>query len=231
MAREQLKKPRGDFGLNPHSLLLFQGQVYIPSGLRKKLVEYKHRLPAYGHQGVRKILDRVARVYYFPEIRKVVKNMVRNCDTCIRNKAARHAPYSELKIYTIPPQPWKSIAMDFVVKLLLSKEPWIGHEYDSILVITDRLTKYVYMVLYNESSTAETLLQVFLRIIIANHGMPREIISDRDKLFTSKFWTTLMALLGTKRKLSSVFYPQTDRQTERINQTMEVYLHCYVNYK
>jgi hypothetical protein len=231
MAREQLKKPRGDFGLNPHGLLLFQERAYVPSGLRKELVEHEHGLPAHGHQGVRKTLDRVSRTYYFPGIRKVVKDVVRNCDTCIRNKAARHAPYGELKTYTTPPQPWKSIAMDFVVKLPLSKEPWTGHEYDSILVITDRLTKYAYMVPYNESSTAETLSQVFLRTIIANHGMPREVISDRDKLFTSKFWTTLMALLGTKRKLSSAFHPQTDGQTERINQTMEAYLRCYVNYK
>ena len=100
--------------------------------------------------------------------------------------------------------------MDFVVKLSLSKELWIGHEYNSILVITDRLTKYTYIILYNESSTAKILLQVFFRIIITNHGMSREIISDRDKLFTLKFWTILIALLGTKRKLLLVFHPQTD---------------------
>ena len=103
MAREQLKKPRGDFGLNPHGLLLFQGRAYVPSGLRKELVEHEHGLPAHGHQGVRKTLDRVSRTYYFPGIRKVVKDMVRNCDTCIRNKAARYTPYGELKIYTTPP--------------------------------------------------------------------------------------------------------------------------------
>jgi GT2 family glycosyltransferase len=121
--------------------------------------------------------------------------------------------------------------MDFVIKLSLLKEPWIGYEYNSILVITDRLTKYIYIVLYNKSSTAEILLQVFLRIIIANHGISREIISDRDKLFILKFWTTLMALLGTKRKLSSAFYLQIDGQTERVNQIMEVYLYYYINYK
>jgi hypothetical protein len=121
--------------------------------------------------------------------------------------------------------------MDFVVKLPLSREDWTGQEYDSILVITDRLTKYAYMIPYRESGTAKDLSRVFLREIIANHGTPEEIISDRDKLFTSKFWTTLMALLGTKRRMSTAFHPQTDGQTERINQTMEAYLRCYVNYK
>jgi hypothetical protein len=61
--------------------------------------------------------------------------------------------------------------------------------------------------------------------------MPREIISDRDKLFILKFWTILMALLGMKRKLLLAFHPQIDGQTERVNQIMEAYLHYYINYK
>ena len=60
----------------------------------------------------------------------------------------------------------------------------------------------------------EILLQVFLRIIITNYGISREIILDRDKLFILKFWTTLMVLLGIKGKLLSAFHSQTDRQTE-----------------
>jgi transposase InsO family protein len=130
-----------------------------------------------------------------------------------------------------PSQPWKSIAWDFVVKLPLSREPVTGVEYDSILVITDRLTKYAYMLPFKEKCTAEDLAYTYLRIVVANHGTPDEIISDRDKLFTSKFWTTLIALLGTKHKMSTAFHPQTDGQTERLNQTMEAYLRCYVNYK
>ncbi|APA13902.1 hypothetical protein sscle_11g086720 [Sclerotinia sclerotiorum 1980 UF-70] len=70
-----------------------------------------------------------------------------------------------------------------------------------------------------------------MRNIVSIHDIPDEIISDKDKLFTSKFWSTLMALLGIKRKLSTAFHPQTDGQTERLNQTMEAYLRCYINYK
>ena len=92
---------RGDFGLNPHSLLLFQGQVYILSGLRKELAKYEYGLPAYRYQRMRKTLDRIARVYYFPGIRKVIKDIVRNCNTYIWNKVARYTPYSKLNIYTI----------------------------------------------------------------------------------------------------------------------------------
>ncbi|KFY32530.1 hypothetical protein V493_00106 [Pseudogymnoascus sp. VKM F-4281 (FW-2241)] len=97
---------------------------------------------------------------------------------------------------------WKSIALDFIVKLPPSKDPLTGVEYDSILVITERLTKYGKFIPYLEASDAEALVYTFLRVILADHGLPEEIISDRDKLFTSKFWKSLMALLGTNYKLA-----------------------------
>lgn len=220
-----------DFSKNNQGLILFQGRIYIPSSVRKAFVTEFHGLPAHGHQGIAKTLARLSRHYYFPGMRKTVKETVSGCDTCIRNKANRHAPYGLMKSPNTPSQPWKSIALDFVVKLPLSVDPITGIEYDSITVITDRLTKYAYMVPFLESSDAEQLAHLLMRVIVANHGAPDEIISDRDKLFTSHFWKTFVNLLGVKHKLSTAFHPQTDGQTERINQTMEAYLRCYVNYR
>jgi hypothetical protein len=78
---------------------------------------------------------------------------------------------------------WTSIALDFIVKLLLSRDPKTGIEYDSILVVTDSLIKYTYMILYLEASIAEDLVYAFLRVIVANHNTLEEMISDRDKHF------------------------------------------------
>ena len=119
--------------------------------------------------------------------------------------------------------------MDFIVKLPRSKEPLTGAIYDSIWVTMERLTKYAYMIPYKEGSTADELAYMFTRHIYANHGLPDEFITDRDKLFVSKFWKTLMAQLGVHHKLSSAYHPQTDGQTERTNQTLEAYLRTYVN--
>jgi hypothetical protein len=79
------------------------------------------------------------------------------------------------------------VALDFITKLLLSKEPLTGISYDSILVIVDRLTKYVHLMLYREALIAEDLAYVFNKTIIAEHGILDKIILDRDKLFTLKF--------------------------------------------
>jgi hypothetical protein len=81
--------------------------------------------------------------------------------------------------------PWTLIALDFVVKLLLSRDLITGVKYDFILVVTDRLTKYIYIILYLEANTAEDLAYMFLRVVVANHNALEKIISDRNKFFIS----------------------------------------------
>jgi hypothetical protein len=203
--------------------------VYIPSGMRKEFVREQHSLPAHGHQGIARTFDRLAKDYYFPGMRKQVEKVVSECDLCNKSKASRHAPYGLLQPPPVPGKAWGSVAFDFIVKLPASKEPMTKATFDSIWVVTDRLTKYAYFVPYNESSDASDLAYAFLKIVVSQHGLPDEIISDRDKLFTSKFWKSLMAQLGANHKLSTAFHPQTDGQTERLNQTLEQYLRSYVN--
>jgi hypothetical protein len=82
--------------------------------------------------------------------------------------------------------------LDFIIKLPPSKEALTGVVYDSILVVTDRLTKYAYFIPYKEGLTAEELVYTFNRNIITNYEIPEEIISNRDKLFISKFWKSLI---------------------------------------
>ena len=76
-------------------------------------------------------------------------------------KANKHLPYRLLKSLPILKGAWKLIALDFIVKLLLLKDPLIGIEYDLILVIIERLTKYRYFIPYLEVSDVEALTYTF----------------------------------------------------------------------
>jgi hypothetical protein len=185
----------------------------------------------HGHQGIEKTLERLTRNYFFPGMRKTVERIVTECEDCARNKASRHLPYGQLKNPDVPKRAWDSITIDFITKLPKSIEPMTGIQYDSILVIVDRLTKFAYFLPHKEECTAEDFAYIFQRTVLSNHQMPAEIISDRDKIFTSRFWRTLTALLGTNHKLSTSYHPQTDGQTERINQILEQYLRFYVDFK
>ena len=120
--------------------------------------------------------------------------------------------------------------MDFIVKLPKSEDISTEMRYDNILVVVDKLTKYVHLIPYKEDFIVKQTTYIILDKVMRYHGILESIMSDRDKIFRSNFWKMLMAEIGTKIKLSTAYYSQTDRQTERTNQTLETYLRHYVNY-
>jgi hypothetical protein len=98
------------------------------------------------------------------------------------------------------------VALDFVIKLPLFKKLITGVIYDSIMVVTDRLTKYAYFIPYLENSLAEDLAYMFYKHVVANYGFPQRIISNRDKLFISRFWKSLIDLSGVYHKLLTAYH-------------------------
>ena len=111
-----------------------------------------------------------------------------------------------------------------------SRDELTNTVYNEILVITDKLTKQSIFEPWREDWGAEELATTFVRRVYSQHGLPHTIISDRDALFTSKFWQSAMSQLGTKLNIATKSHAQTDGQTERLNQTLEVYLRCFINY-
>jgi hypothetical protein len=117
----------------------------------------------------------------------VVKEIISKYNIYIRNKASCYILYRIIQSLDIPKTPWTSIILDFVVKLLLLQDLIIGVEYNSILVITDRLIKYTYIILYLEASIAEDLVYIFLKVVVANYSALEKMISDKNKFFISRF--------------------------------------------
>ncbi|RFU81252.1 hypothetical protein TARUN_954, partial [Trichoderma arundinaceum] len=212
-----------------NGLPMINDKIWVPEELRRKVVRAVHVHPLHGHKGIRKTKEQVQRYYTFDGIKKQVQHVVSHCDLCQRAKAGRHKPYGLLQPLPVPERPWESISFDHITKLPPSKEPVTGITYDSIFVVVDRLTKMSYFIPYKEASTAEELAYVFARFVTANHGLPGEMISDRGSTFVSKFWKALNNRLGTHHKASTAHHPQTDGQTERINQIVKDYLVHYIN--
>jgi transposase InsO family protein len=112
--------------------------------------------------------------------------------------------------------------MDFIESLPMS------YGYLVILVIIVRFTKYNHFLSIKHPFTTASIAQTILDNIVKLHCIPKTIVSDRDKVFTSYFWTELFKLLHTELKLSSSYHPQTDGQIERVNQCLEMFLRCLV---
>jgi hypothetical protein len=98
-----------------------------------------------------------------------------------------------------------------------------------ILVVVDKFTKYNHFIALKHPFTAAGVAKVFLENIYKLHGMPTVIISDRDKIFTSNLWKELFALAKVNLSMSSAYHPQSDGQSERVNQCVETYLRCFVS--
>ena len=211
------------------TVLTFKGKAYIPGKCIKEMIRDHHDDPLHGHPGVARTMELIRRNYDAPRLKSHVETYVKECIYCQQNKSARHKPYGEIQFAPVSTTPWDDVTMDFITKLPKSKDPTTAELYDSIMVVVDKLTKYALMIAFKESYKADQLAFILLDRLIRDHGIPRTITSDRDKLFTSNYWKTLMGMIGTKLKMSTAYHPQTDGQTERANQTLETHLRHYVN--
>jgi transposase InsO family protein len=106
--------------------------------------------------------------------------------------------------------------MDFIMGL-----PRTQSRYDSIWVIMDQLTKVAHFIPVKTTHSGLQLAELYMSRIVYLHRVPKKIVSNRGTQFTSKFWERLHETLDTQSQFSSAYHPQTDGQTESINQILE----------
>lgn len=117
---------------------------------------------------------------------------------------------------------WEEVSMYFITGLPKSRG------FEAIFVVVDRLSKYCHFVPLKRPCNARTVAEAFAREVMRLHGLPTAIVSDRDPVFVSNFWTELFRLQGTTLKMSSAYHPETDGQTEVVNRCLETYLRCFI---
>ena len=147
-----------------------------------------------------------------------IADYCRSCHTCATSKPQIGKPHGKLKTMPVPTYPWQYIGVDFVGPLPESTNRTGG--YDMICVVIDQLTSMVHLIPSKQTYRATDVAELMFEAVYKLHGLPERIVSDRDSLFTSRFWKRLHRLLGTELRMSSAFHPQTDGATERANRTV-----------
>uniref|UniRef100_A0A8R7UGC7 Integrase catalytic domain-containing protein n=1 Tax=Triticum urartu TaxID=4572 RepID=A0A8R7UGC7_TRIUA len=147
---------------------------------------------------------------------------VRCCQVCQQAKLDRSASPGLLMPLPIPQESWDLITMDFVDGL-----PQSG-QFNCLLVVVDKHTRFAHFLPLAHPYTASKVALLYMQQLYKLHGFPGTIVSDRDPVFTSHFWQELFKYAGTELHMSTANHPQTDGQTERVNQCIETYLRCFV---
>lgn len=189
--------------------------------LREQLFKLAH--DATGHFGTDKSYAHLRDAYYWPNMRRdLEQSYIPSCKDCQRNKGRTTRPHGPLHPLPVPEERGDSVAIDFIGPLPRDQG------FDCIMTLTDRLGADVRIVPTHTNVTAEQMAVLFFDNWYCENGLPLEIISDRDKLFISKFWRALHKLSGVKLKMSSAFHPQTDGASERTNKTVNQCLRYHV---
>ena len=131
----------------------------------------------------------------------------------------------KLKLSEVPQKTWSHLTVDFITKLLVVAGK------DAILVVCDRLSKMTHFVATIEGISAEGLARLFWDNVWKLHGLPESVVSDRGPQFVAELTKELNKMLGIKTKLSTAFHPQTDGQTERMNQEVEQHLRFFIEHR
>src|SRR3954453_17077951 len=199
-------------------------KLYVPSNdsIITRIIAEHHDTPLNGHLGEHKTFDRVSRSYFWPGMRKAIRQHIQRCQSCQANKSSNQLPIGLLQPLDIPGKRWETVSMDLITSLPSTRR---GH--DAIIVFVDKFSKMVHYAATTTTCTAVDVARIFFDTVVKLHGIPQHIVSDRDPRFTSRFRKQLWILLGTELKMSTSHYPQTDGQTEQSNRTLEDILrHC-----
>ncbi|GJT80557.1 putative reverse transcriptase domain-containing protein, partial [Tanacetum coccineum] len=223
MIRKDLPKER----LEPRAdgTLCLNGRSWLPcyGDLRTVIMHESHKSKYSVHPGSDKMYQDMKKLYWWPNMKADIATYVSKCLTCARVKAEHQRPSGLLVQPKIPQWKWDNITMDFVTKLPKSPQ---GH--DTIWVIVDRLTKSAIFTPIRETDPTEKLARIYIKEVVARHGIPVSIICDRDPRFASHFWRSLQKALGTSLDMSTAYHPETDGQSERTIQTLEDMLRACV---
>ena len=187
--------------------------VLVPRTLVASIVAMYHELEFYGHSGVLPTMAWIKCDYVCSHLRHYVERYILGCDVCQAGKSRRVDTARVPRPLRLPDTKWHSVSIGWVSGL-----PPTTRGHDAIMTVVDRLSKRGMFIPCRKDMTADDLIDVFLREVIQLEGCPRQIISDRDKLFESQAWKELAQRFKIKMHQTVANRTRGNCLAERSNQ-------------
>ena len=225
LKQEIEKGKKVEFQIKDDDMIVKGQRMCVPEygELKRDIMEEAHSSAYAMHPGSTKMYKTFKEHYWWNGMKKEIASFVSRCLTYQQVKAEHQKPAGKIQLLPIPVWKREKITMDFVTDL-----PQTQRQHDAIWVIVDRLTKSAHFLPINVEDSLEKLAKLYVDEIVRLHGVPVSIVSDRNPRFTSRFWPSLQAALGTRLHFSTAFHPQTDGQSKRTIQMLEDMLRAFV---
>ena len=196
-------------------------RIFVPTAQRPAVLEWGHDSRLVGHPGRHRTMELISRTFWWLSMKQDIANYISACSVCAAHKVDNQRPRGLLLPLPIPRRPWSHVCLDFVTGLPPS------NGFTAVLVIVDHFSKTSRFVPLQKLPTARLTADTLMREVVRYHGVPEQILSDRGPQFIAKFWRAFWQLMGVTVCLTSGYHPQTNGQTERVNQELEKYLRSY----
>lgn len=176
------------------------------------------------HAGFQRTYDRITATMYFKDLRKRLQEYIDHCPVCAENQTLRHKPFGFLNPIDVPEMPMAVQTADWIVKL-----PPTSEGFDALLTVTCKKSKRILLVPGRETWTAEEWADAYLTSLRKCSWMiPMALVCDRDPKWLSAFFRRLFGCLNARLLAATAHHPQTDGQSERTNQTVEIAMRYFV---
>ena len=195
-------------------------QVVVPQTLREDVLRAMHDAVTAGHLGTRKTLTVMQRRFYWPQMKKYVREWCKKCTRCAARKSPQRRAKAAMQRYQVG-EPMERVAIEVMGPFPTSRK---GNRY--VIVMADYFTKWVEAVATPDQE-AKTVAEVFVQQFLAKFGAPRVIHTDQGRNFESRLFTEMCKLLGIKKTHTTVYHPQSDGMVERFNRTIGTMIVAY----
>jgi reverse transcriptase-like protein/integrase-like protein/chromodomain-containing protein len=208
----------------------FKGLLFVPSNMEQEVIRAHHDGLENGHPGIARVMEKIQRSFYFAGMYRKVKKYITTCDSCNRNKYTHQKPFGKLIIEEKrATRPWEFITADFV-EMPATRHVLYKNVLNAILVVVDTFSKFTVLLPSRKEVTTEEAYHLLWERVFAVFGIPRKMLSDRDKIFKTERWSDKMKAIGSEQVLSTSHHQQTDGQSERKIQELQAYYRHYLSY-
>ncbi len=210
-----------------NDFLKFRERYYVfeKKFLKIELLKWHHDDILANHFDVKKTVELFNRKYHWSKMIKYVKFYIKTCDVCQRTKMFKHLFYDNFQFLFLFQDSWQEIIMNFITNLLLNKR--LNDVYDFVLVIINRYIKMTLYIFVTKKITIVELAKIIFDHVMFKYDVSKDVVSNKEFVFTNAYWTNICYHMKIKRRLSIVFHSQTNEQIERQNQNLKHFLRVF----